>query len=272
MNDRLHETLNVDFLIREPAEVYHARSKDYLSSHQLADFRKCPFLFRKKQLGLISDQEGSAFLVGRAAHVAILEGWEAFEAEFAIGGPINPRTSQPFGSTTKAWAEWAEAQAKPVLTNEQHELVCELAAAVQMHGVATDLLRNGVPECVVRVDYLSIPSQARLDWLSPTQGIVDLKSCDDLTWFEADARRFGYVFQLAFYRAILQIASGAMVPVHLVAVEKKPPFRCGVWRVEPEILTLAQNANERAMQRLLICQRDDYWPTGYEEIRVFEQL
>ena len=126
----MNDLLTHNFLINEPAAVYHVRSSEFLSSHQLADFRKCPRLYRQKKLGQIPDQEGSSFLVGRAAHVAILEGEERFAAEFAVGGPINPRTGQPFGQGTKAWAEWAEAQAKTVLTNDQHELVTELVASV----------------------------------------------------------------------------------------------------------------------------------------------
>ncbi len=80
------------------------------------------------------------------------------------------------------------------------------------------------------------------------------------------------MFQLAFYRAMVQLAARVLLPIHLIAVEKKPPFRCGVWRVEPEILTHAQRANEAAMKRLLACRRDDHWPTGYEDVRVFDQL
>ena len=30
------------FLICEPAEVYHQKAKENLSSHQLGDFRRCP--------------------------------------------------------------------------------------------------------------------------------------------------------------------------------------------------------------------------------------
>jgi hypothetical protein len=43
--------------------------------------------FRKKELGLIPRKDSDAFVVGRAAHVLILEGRERFEAEFAVGGP-----------------------------------------------------------------------------------------------------------------------------------------------------------------------------------------
>jgi len=58
-------------------------------------------------------------------------------------------------------------------------------------------------------------------------GIVHLKTCDDLTGFEADPRRYGYAHQMAFYRALLAIASaGEVLPVHkYIAIEKKEPFR-----------------------------------------------
>ena len=35
------------FLIRESTEAYQAKASEYLTSHQLADFRRCPLLFRK---------------------------------------------------------------------------------------------------------------------------------------------------------------------------------------------------------------------------------
>ena len=89
----------------EPAEVYHAKAKDNLSSHQLADYRKCPLLYHRKRLGLIPQKDSTAYLVGRAAHTLILEGRERFEAEYAVGGPINPKTEKPYGPTTKAFAE-----------------------------------------------------------------------------------------------------------------------------------------------------------------------
>ena len=90
------------FLIREPAEGYHAKSREHLSSHALADFRHCPLLYRRKQLGLIPDTDRPAYQIGRAAHTLILEGRERFDAEYAIGGPINEKTGKCFGSATKA--------------------------------------------------------------------------------------------------------------------------------------------------------------------------
>jgi hypothetical protein len=262
----------LDFLLREPAEVYHAKSKEHLTSHALADFRDSPLLYRKKQLGLVVDEDRPAFQVGRAAHTLILEGRDAYRRRYAFGGPTNPATGKPFDSRSQAYQEWAARQAKPALTDRQAALVEELAAAVQRHPVASELLAEGVPEGVVRRDYRNVPCQARLDWLHPAKGLVDLKTCDHLKDLEADARAFGYLHQLAFYRALVALATGEQVPVYLIAVEKREPYRCGVWRIDPNVLAVAEQDNEAALERLVRCRQLDHWPTGYEELRVFDQI
>jgi hypothetical protein len=259
-------------LLHEPADVYHARASQYLSSHQLADFRRCPQLYERRKSGLIKDDDRPAFVVGRAAHTLILEGQHRFDEEYAVGGPVNPRTGARFGSATKAYAEWAEAQRRPVLTDGQYELVCHMADSVRAHALATSLLSEGVAEGVVRATYRDLPCQIRMDWFDPHRGIVDLKTCDDLTWFEADARRYDYVHQVAFYRAVLAQVIGLSMPVHIIAVEKKEPFRCGVWKVDVQALAIAQGDNERAMERLQQCQAAGVWPTGYEEARLLQAV
>lgn len=266
-NEQVHVDLAV--LVAEPAEAYHARSEEYLSSHQLADFMRCPYLYHKKQAGLLDDRDSNTLLVGRAAHVRFLEGQDAYRREFAIGGPINPTTGRPFGTGTKAFAEWTQAQAKPVLTLEQAALIEQMAHGVAMNDRAVDLLVYGQAEGVVRAEYSGVRCQIRLDWLNPHAGIVDLKTCDDLTWFEADAKRYGYPRQMAFYRAVLaQALCGQLVPVHMVAIEKKEPFRCGVWRLSDETLAIAQRENEAAIGRLKQCRQTGRWPTGYEDTRI----
>jgi hypothetical protein len=262
--------MDVAFLIREPAEVYHAKAGEYLSSHQLANFRKCPLLYHRKRCGLIHDEDRPAYLVGRAAHTVILEGLEVFHQTYAVGGPVNPKTGQPYGSSTKAWAEWAEAQGKPVLTTEHYNLVMRMAEGVKENAEAQGLLGDGVAEGVVRTEYCGVACQIRMDWWNPQRGIVDLKTADDLQWFEADARRYGYAHQLAFYRAVLAQVIGVWKPVFLIAVEKKEPHRCGVWRVSDDTLSIAQQENEAAIRRLRQCTSLGRWPTGYEDVRLLE--
>jgi len=243
-----------------------------LTSHALSDFIKCPLLYWRKMQGLVTDEDRPAYLVGRAAHVRILEGSDAYKAAYALGGPINPATGKPYGTRTKAFTEWAEAHGKPVLSHDQVDLIERMATGVGTNSEAVDLLCYGQAEGVVRADYCGVPCQARIDWVHPHRGIVDFKTCDDLTYFEADARRYGYHRQVAFYRAVLAHALGnlAVVPVHLIAVEKKEPFRCGVWRVSDDTLGIAQRENEAATRRLAVCRERDRWPTGYEETRILD--
>ena len=264
-------SIDLNIFTTESAEQYHAQAVQYLSSHQLLDFIKCPWLHRKKQLGLIEDKDSPAYFVGRAAHVWILEGRDRYQQVFAQGGPVNERTGKPYGANTKAFAEWAEIQGKPVLSHEQIELIEQMASGVSQNSEAVDFLLYGRAEGVVRADYCGVPCQIRIDWVHPHRGIVDFKTCDDLTWFEADARRYGYHLQMAFYRAVLaQVLDGLLVPVHIIGCEKKEPYRCGLWQVGEDTLAIAQEQNEAAISRLIRCRQTDFWPTGYEEIRVLD--
>ena len=276
--------IDLNILIEEPAEVYHEKAKQYLSSHQLTTFMRCPYLYAKKRAGLIRDEDSPAYFLGRATHTRILEGTNVYEKEYAVGGPINPATGKPFGSTTKKFLEWQEVQQKPVIPFEKADLIEAMNAGVRMSPIACELLAQGKAEGVVRTKYRDFECQIRIDWTNPELGIVDLKTCDDLTWFETDARRFNYVHQLAFYQNVLEAAinersnaeritettsirPNAELPVYIIAVEKKEPYRCGVWQLPEETLLQARAENEAAMERLREANRDDHFVTGYEELR-----
>jgi hypothetical protein len=266
--------VDLGFLVREPADVYHTKAKDFLSAHALNEFRRCPLLYRKKEMGLVPERDTAAYLVGRAAHTLILEGRQRYEREYAIGGPINPKTGQPFGSQTKAFSEWAERQGRPVLSDTQAATVEQTAAAVRDHLFARELLADGVAEGVVRCEYAGHRCQARIDWINPVEGrgIVDLKTADELDSFEMAMRVFGYLHQVAFYRALVAEASGHVLPVHIVAVEKREPFRCGVWQVAPAVLDQAQRENEEAMTDLRRCRETGNWFTRFESLRLVDRL
>ncbi len=260
--------IDLTVLIDEPADVYREKAKEFLSSHQLIDFMHCPYLYQKRRAGLIEEKEPTAFLIGHAAHTLILEGVEVYEKEYAVGGPINPATGKPYGSTTKKFLEWQEVQRKPVLSFDKAELISCMRSGVRQNSHACELLEQGKAEGVVRAEYCGLPCQIRIDWLNPERGIVDLKTCDDLTWFESDAKRFHYHHQLAFYRSVLARVTGFPCEVFIVAVEKKEPFRCGVWQIDEQSLRHARAENEAAVERLKTARTEDRWPTGYEELRI----
>ena len=268
---QVFEEVDIDLndLIVEDADVYHAKARQNLSSHQLIDFMNCPWLYRKKRLGLMQTRESDAYLVGRATHCRILEGRDVYESQFALGGPINPKTKKPFGKDTQAFRGWAKAQGLPGagVHYDDMELIENMASGVSMNSEAVDLLLYGRAEGVVRQKCWETDCQIRIDWLHPHRGIVDLKTCKDLSTFQWDARKYRYINQLAFYQSVLCELIGDFVPVYIVAVEKKEPYRCGVWRVCEDSLADAADENKAAIERLKTCQKTDHWPTGYESIR-----
>ena len=261
--------IDLNILHDEPAEAYHAKAKDFLSSHQLIEFAKCPYLYKKRISGLLEDKDSPVYFVGRAAHTRILEGIDAYQTQYAVGGPINPSTGKPFGSTTKKFLEWQETQAKPVIPFEKADLIEAMNAGVRMNPLACKLLDFGKSEGVVRANYCDLPCQIRIDWTHPELGIVDLKTCDDLDSFENDTRKYGYKYQLAFYHAVLQtVVPDVEIGVHIIAVEKREPYRCGVWMMPEETLHQTRITNEASIERLKAAQIFDTWPTGYETVRV----
>ncbi|MFA7184720.1 MAG: PD-(D/E)XK nuclease-like domain-containing protein [Victivallales bacterium] len=259
---------NYNFIISEPAEEYHAKRNQFLSSHALGDFRRCPEFFHKKETGAIIDEDRPAYVIGRAAHTLTLEGMDKFNAEYTVGEPVNPNTGKPYGKNTQAYQSWLEAQDKPVISPRDFDFIKRLQIAVHLHNGAAELLQDGVAEGVVRTEYCGVPCQIRMDFFSPDSGILDLKTCDNLDYFEFDARRFQYIHQAAFYCAVLREASGKNHPFHLIAVEKQEPFRCGVWLISEDALTYAESENTAAIERLKCCRAENLWPTGYEETRL----
>lgn len=267
--------MNMNFFTHEPEAHYHAQSKSgaVMSSHMLSKFRNSPLLYDKTVKGLIAETTSAAFALGSATHKLLLEGEEAFNAEYTVSdGPINPSTGSPYGSTTKKYTEWADMQVGKVVSSKDYEFITQLQASVWNHQLASKLLDDGVAEGVVRADISGIPCQIRMDFFSPECGLIDLKTCAELRWFEYDAKRYGYVNQLAFYRSVIREKTGMVVPVHIIAVEKCEPFSAGVWEIVPSVLDQAEMSNNAALAKYKECKETDVWPTGYETIRLIDSI
>jgi hypothetical protein len=256
----------------EAADIYHSQAKACLSSHQLMHFMKCPHLWRKEHLGLVPESNRTEFMIGEATHVRILEGRDAFDARYVWDSPINPTTGAPYGSTTKKYTDWKKAQKRIVLTRTQVLGIEELTAGVKRNPHANKLLSSGQAEAVVRGFFEGLKCQIRIDWFNPDHGIVDLKTCSDLDWFEYDAKKYKYDIQTTFYREVLQAVTGYFVPVHIIAVEKQEPYRCGVWEVCPETFHVARGKIIAAIKRFKACKANDHWPTGFEDVRQLQLI
>ena len=267
-----------DWALIEKEETYHHLSKigECLSSGMLKTFRECPAAYRRIVSGEEEPKDTAAYRFGRAAHKIILEGYDAFAKTYALGGPVNPKTGKCYGPDTKAFADWLvenNLDRDRVVTIEENDVLTDILYAVQGHAVASQYLAFGWPELVARADLHGEPCQIRMDWLTRdaagNHAIVDLKTTDNITWFEADAKRYGYLHQFAFYRDVLRAASGKLAQVAAIVVEKKAPFRAGVWTFAPDILDFYSAENALAIRDYTKCKQTGTWPTGYEEAREF---
>lgn len=269
------------FIIDIPADEYHKATKDgrYVTSHRLATFRRCPAEYKKVIDGVIVQGDTQSFIVGRATHTLVLEGAEKFAKEYLVSnGPINPKTNEPYGAMTKAYKEWAEAQKSQVIRTDEHDVMAKMAEAVRKHTVAAGLLADGFAEGTVRTMWDGVPVQARMDWFNPATGdLVDLKTCNDIDRFRFDIRDFGYCYQLAFYRKVLELAGyDAPVKCWIVAVEKKEPFRVAVINISDSTISDMNEAhmgsetwrddNKAMIAELKTYRRTDTWPTRYEHV------
>jgi len=112
--------MNQDLMFGIPAEEYHAASRNgqYMSSHRLADFRESPALYHKKISGEVADSESPALALGRATHCLILEGRMAFDEQYIVSdGPVNAKTGEPYGKSTKTYSEWLSSQDREVVSS-----------------------------------------------------------------------------------------------------------------------------------------------------------
>jgi hypothetical protein len=252
---------------KEPWDTYRAR--EALTSHRLALFRRSPRLYQWALDGRIEDIDRAAYIEGRAAHCLILEGREEFDARYAVGGPVNPRTGRCYGGDTKAFQEWAQAQGKECISEDYYANLEMMRQSVQDHNEARQLLAIGEAEQTVIARYHDWTCQTRIDWLAPT-AIVDLKTCQDIDTLEKDAVRYGYINQLAFYQSVCLEAGHRVDNCYIIGIEKQAPYRCGVWAISESALIRAAEQNEEAMDNLKRCSLEGDWPTGYEFLRVLE--
>lgn len=257
-----------------PEKMYHAESRAgrIMSSSMLREFRICPAHYRAMTSGAADKADVDALRFGRAVHKLVLEGEAGFRGAFAVGGPVNKSTGRSYGAGTRIFGQWlAESglDKRSVVTGAEYDGMRRMRDAVWSHPEISRLFADGWPERSAHAVLEGVPCQIRLDWLRPDCIAVDLKTVDDISRFERDARRFGYLHQFAFYREAAKAAGGGELEMLAAVVEKKPPYRAGVWRFPAEALAPYAEQDRQALRAYSRCRVENRWPTGYEKPRNF---
>lgn len=103
------------------------------------------------------------------------------------------------------------------------------------------------------------------------QYLTDLKVTDpDPRKFHWHGMRMGWHCQLAWYLDGL-VAANLPAPesVHIVAVRPKPPHVVTVFDLDDSMIDLGRKEYRLALERLQICEENDYWPGYVEGIAVW---
>jgi hypothetical protein len=206
---------------------------------------------------------------GTALHTMILEP-ERFANEYTIGGPVNPKTQQPYGSETVAFAKWAAEQQKPILTREEHRLIVGMADAIAAHPLARTI-RDAPRKTELSLFWTlddGTPCKARIDCLQ--DGVLwDIKTCRCAKRhaFHGAIASYGYHLKAAWY---LDGACrcGLLKPdaiVRWLAVENAAPYALAVYRCGPMFLDLGHIAMERALATIGECRKANVWPAAYSQ-------
>ena len=240
-----------------------------ISFHALLDFAHNGRDYHARCIGEMPPiTETREMFFGTACHKMILEGRAAFADEYKVAdGPINPRTNQPFGRETKAFAEWLATQDKAIISTDEAATIMQMEKAVRNHAIANQLLAHGKAETEVRFQWCELPCQSRIDWINTAFGIVDLKTCADIDRFIYQARDAKYIHQLAFYRHAIEATTGERLECYIIAVEKAARPRCGVYMIPGADLEEAEEWCMQQLNALADAREDGTWRDYYEDLR-----
>lgn len=238
-------------------DAYHEHPA--LSSHKLADYRRngAWYFYRRHIMGTVAERDVPAFGFGRGFHAQTLEGDEAFAADFIEAPPEHlAKTGSGNLSTSAATKAWLAEQERSVLSPNDVALIRRMADAVRSNPVVAGLLKRGKPEVEKFAKHASgLEIKGRADWHAVDYGL-DLKSCASMDEFEADAARFNYVDQGAFYCRLF-----GWRDFYLVACCKET-CAVAVYRVDPAKLEAAADANDAAMHEIAHRREHDDWRDG----------
>lgn len=180
-----------------------------------------------------------AMTTGRAmADFLSLEPEKFLETYVVVDGPTNPKTGKPYGTDTKAYAEWRATQEKTPVSTEQFNMFGKMALAFNRHAFIKSL---GSHECVrnavLKAEIGGVPCMCLVDKMYVGDGsviAVDVKTTSDLCTFARSADSLHYREQQALVRCIMGKLGLDRPQTRIAAIEKGPLPRCGVFGVRNE--------------------------------------
>lgn len=253
-----------------PAKQYHAMN--LCSASRLRTLSNLTPLHLRHELDSGEERASLEMRMGTALHTLVLEGDEAFAAQYAIGGPINEATGKPFGSATNKFAEWQSQQMlkRGVVDCFNHydgEAIRRMANAIWAHEDAARFLRAcRERELTVVGELHGTMCKGRIDGYGVLDGeeiVIDLKTTSretSPTAFERVIAEKGYDIQASMYEHLLFAHQRPVKHTIFIAAESEPPYAVACYRMRNDTLTLMEQYLPLLIEQYTACDRGNDWP------------
>lgn len=272
-------------------EAYHHQApySEYLSSSQLKLYSISPKV-AKFALDNPTEEKSDALRFGSLFHLAMEKFQQfgtidAFYDSVAIfKPPVNPKTEQPYGATTKAYTEaysqfLAGNNGKEIATLDEVRQIDDMVGTLVRPCVGSDtarqvlkLLKWGKPEVSHFIEYEGCKFKWRPD-LETNRKIIDYKTIatNDLSERSINAQiaKYGYDISAAFYLFMEHLQSGKWKQFYWVFVSKQEPYDAVMvdaseWTYKHDdgiVLPQVGAIKLKALLGLHIrCTRENEWP------------
>lgn len=178
----------------------------------------------------------------------------------------------------REWLEFAREHAdKTILTGPENNTLFGMRDAILCHPRARALLTGGDPEVTAEWTdaQTGLACRCRFDYLRAGGGIVELKTArasHPRAFFREAARRY-YHAQLAMQADGYEACTGEPhASVHVIAVEKSPPYDVCVYAIGPETLDAGRRKVDAWLRVVAECTRTGTWPGAGGDADVAMQL
>jgi exodeoxyribonuclease VIII len=246
---------------------YH-RDTTRISKSGLDLINRAPAHYYERYLNpkAIPQKETPALIIGSAVHCAVLEPKE-FGKRYAVGPRVDKRTK----AGKEEWEQFLQTSAGYIQLDSETATLCErIMEAVRAFPASKYFLKEGTAEQTITWtdEAIGVDCKARLDWLTPDNIIVDLKTTDDASprGFAQSVRKYRYDVQAAFYSDGLEQATGRTCEgFFFIAVEKSAPFLCAVYYISADDIQEAREKYQKNLLTYRMCKESGIW-NGYSEI------
>ena len=200
-----------------------------------------------------ADNDTTGRKMGRLLHAMALG---SFDEEFVVYDGGDRRG--------KAWTDFQAANpGRTILKPNEVADVRAQAAAVRAHREASRILAGADTEATIQWTdpETGLPCKGRLDALHLERGyLADLKGTTTLAYLDTGCHRLGYIHQHAWYRRGLRELHGRDFDAYMIGVENKAPHDVGAWKLDTDLLKMADRELSTLVQRLADCIHADRWP------------